>query len=294
MTASQVRPAAVARPPRTRYASRRTRKVLVDAACVVLAGMFVFPVYWMAATALKPDADIQRFVPKFIPWPLDFSHFEQVLGDATFWEALRSSLTVTVAVVVGGTLVAMMAALALARYRFRGRTGFILALIIVQMIPAEALFIPYYLMLRNVGLLGQLTGLMIVYLSFTVPFTCWMLRGFIASIPAELEEAAAVDGASRWQTFWRVLFPLIAPGLLATSIFSFITAWTEFTYAYVLINDPANYPLPVYIQSFIGRNSTDYGPQMAVATLFTLPVVVFFLFVQRRAVAGMSAGAIKG
>jgi N,N'-diacetylchitobiose transport system permease protein len=271
-----------------------TARRLTNAACLLIGLAFLFPVYWMASTALKPEADIMRFTPKFVPWPIDWSHFGRVLYDDTFWGALRSSLTVTVAVVAAGTVVALMASVALARFSFRGRTGFILALIVVQMIPGEALFIPYYLMLRDVGLLGQLPGLMLVYLSFTVPFTCWMLRGFVAAIPVELEEAAAVDGASRWQSFWRVLFPLVAPGLLATSIFSFITAWTEFTYAYVLINDPANYPLPVYIQSFIGRNTTDFGPQMAVATLFTLPVVAFFLLVQRRAVAGMSAGAIKG
>jgi N,N'-diacetylchitobiose transport system permease protein len=273
---------------------RRARTGVVNAVCVLIALGFVFPVYWMASTALKPDSEIKSSTPKFVPWPIETAHFRRVLGDDTFWAALRSSLTVTVTVVAAGSIVALLAAVALARFQFRGRTGFVLALIVVQMIPGEALFIPYYLMLRNIHLLGQLVGLMIVYLSFTVPFTTWMLRGFVAAIPVELEEAAAVDGASRWQTFWRVLFPLVAPGLLATSIFSFITAWTEFTYAYVLINDPANYPLPVYIQSFIGRNATDYGPQMAVATLFTLPVVVFFLFVQRRAVAGMSAGAIKG
>ena len=267
---------------------------LVNVACVLIGLAFLFPVYWMASTALKPNEDILRFTPKFVPWPVDLSHFGRVLGDDTFWAALRSSLTVTLAVVLVGTAVALLASVALARFTFRGRTGFILALIIVQMIPGEALFIPYYLMLRDLGLLGHLPGLMLVYLSFTVPFTCWMLRGFVAGIPVELEEAAAVDGANRWQTFWRVLFPLVAPGLLATSIFSFITAWTEFTYAYVLINDPTSYPLPVYIQSFIGRNVTDFGPQMAVATLFTLPVVAFFLLVQRRAVAGMSAGAIKG
>jgi N,N'-diacetylchitobiose transport system permease protein len=267
---------------------------VVNGLCVLIGLAFLFPVYWMTTTALKPDADIMRFTPKLVPWPVDLSHFRQVIGDDTFWAALRSSLIVTVGVVLAGTVVALLAALALARFTFRGRTGFILALIVVQMIPGEALFIPFYLMLRDTGMLGHLPGLMLVYLSFTVPFTCWMLRGFVAAIPAELDEAAAVDGASRWQTFWRVLFPLMAPGLLATSIFSFITAWTEFTYAYVLINDPATYPLPVYIQSFIGRNVTDYGPQMAVATLFTLPVVAFFLLVQRRAVAGISAGAIKG
>jgi N,N'-diacetylchitobiose transport system permease protein len=271
-----------------------SRRAFVDSACVLLAALFVFPVYWMASTAFKPDRDIVSYPPRFVPWPLEFGHFGRVLGDAGFWAALRASLTVTVTVVTAGTLVALLAAVALARFTFRGRTGFVLALIIVQMIPAEALFIPFYLTLRETHLLGQLGGLMLVYLSFTVPFTAWMLRGFVASIPFDLEEAAAVDGASRWQTFWRVLFPLVAPGLLATSIFSFITAWTEFTYAYVLINDPSNYPLPIYIQSFIGRDDVDYGPQMAVAFLFTLPVVVFFLLVQRRAVAGMSAGAVKG
>jgi N,N'-diacetylchitobiose transport system permease protein len=274
--------------------TRSVRRPLVNAACVVLGLLFVFPVYWMATTALKPDREIKTYTPEFVPWPIDLSHFGRVLGDGAFYAALRSSAIVTVSVVVAGTLVALLAAVALARFRFRGRTGFVVALIIVQMIPGEALFIPYYLMLRDIGLLGHLLGLMIVYLSFTVPFTTWMLRGFVAAIPVELDEAAAVDGATRWQSFWRILFPLVAPGLLATSIFSFITAWTEFTYAYVLINDPANYPLPVYIQSFIGRNATDFGPQMAVATLFTLPVVVFFLLVQRRAVAGMSAGAVKG
>ena len=271
----------------------RSRR-LVNSACVLLALMFVFPVYWMAATALKPNRDILSYTPHFVPWPIDTSSFRLVLGDSAFWAALRSSAIVTGSVVAIGSLVALLAAVALARFDFRGRTAFVVGLIVVQMIPGEALFIPYYVLLRNLGLLGHLFGLVLVYLSFTVPFACWMLRGFVAAIPIELEEAAAIDGAGRTQIFWRILFPLLAPGLLATSIFSLITAYTEFTYAYVLINDAANYPLPVYIQSFIGRDTTAYGPQMAVATLFTLPVVVFFLLVQRRAVAGISAGAVKG
>jgi N,N'-diacetylchitobiose transport system permease protein len=272
----------------------RVGRRFADAACVVLFAVFAFPVYWMATTALKPDRDIQRYDPKFIPDPAYLGNFRAVLGSPTFWSALRSSLVVTGTVVAAGTLVAFLAAVALARYRFRGRVAVVLALIVVQMIPVEALFIPFYLMLRSTGMLGSLAGLILVYLSLTVPFSCWMLRGFVAAVPAELDEAAMVDGASRWQVFWRILFPLVAPGLIATSIFSCITAWTEFTYAYVLVDNPANYTLPVYIESFVGRNGTDYGPQMAVATLFTLPVVGFFLLVARRAVSGLSAGAVKG
>lgn len=277
-----------------RHTGRARRRNLVNACCVALFAVVVFPVYWMVATALKPDRDIQRYTPEFLPLPPYLGNFRSVLASRNFWTALRSSLLVTVTVVVLGVFVAFLAAVALARFRFRGRTGVLLALIVVQMIPGEALFIPFYLLLRGAGILGSMVGLIIVYLSFTVPFTCWMLRGFVVAVPVDLEEAAAVDGASRWQAFWRILFPLVAPGLMATSIFSFITAWTEFTYAYVLVNDPAKYTLPVYIQAFIGRNGTDYGPQMATATLFTIPVVAFFLIVQRRAVAGLSAGAVKG
>lgn len=272
----------------------RARRALVDATAVALAVLFAFPVYWMAGTALKPDRDIQRFSPKFLPYPLYWGNFSRVLHSAAFWSGLRASLAVTLAVVVAGMAVAFLAAVALARFRFRGRTAFLLALIIAQMIPGEALFIPYYLLLRDTHLLGQLPGLVLVYLSFTLPFGAWMLRGFVRAIPVELEEAALVDGASRARAFWRILFPLVAPGLVATSIFSFITAWNEFTYAYVLLDDPARYTLPVYLQSFIGRYSTAYGPQMAAATLFTLPVLIFFLVVQGRAVAGITGGAVKG
>ncbi|GAA5085321.1 N,N'-diacetylchitobiose transport system permease protein [Thermocatellispora tengchongensis] len=270
------------------------KKALVNVACLLVCAFFVFPVYWMATTALKPDSDILRHTPKLVPSPVHWDNFREILTASGFWNAMRSSLLVTGAVVLLGMAVSFLAAVALARFRFRGRTAFLLAIIIVQMIPGEALFIPFYLMLRDARLLGTYAGLVIVYMSFTLPFAVWMLRGFVTAVPAELEQAAMVDGASRFQAFRKVVFPLVAPGLMATSVFSWITAWTEFTYAYVLLDEPARYTLPVYIQSFIGRYATDYGPQMAVATLFTLPVVVFFLIIQRRAVAGLSAGAVKG
>ncbi|GLW07997.1 sugar ABC transporter permease [Microtetraspora sp. NBRC 13810] len=270
------------------------RKALVNTLALLTCAFFVFPVYWMATTALKPDEDILRHTPELVPDPIFFDNFRQILTADGFWNALRSSLLVTGAVVLAGVAVSFLAAVALARFRFRGRTAFLLAVVIVQMIPGEALFIPFYLTLRDAGMLGTYAGLVVVYLSFTLPFAVWMLRGFVLSVPVELEQAAMVDGASRFQAFRKVVFPLVAPGLMATSVFSWITAWTEFTYAYVLLDDPSRYTLPVYIQSFIGRYATDYGPQMAVATLFTLPVVVFFLIIQRRAVAGLSAGAVKG
>jgi N,N'-diacetylchitobiose transport system permease protein len=273
---------------------RRLGTASANGAAVLITGLVGFPVYWMLATALKRDQDIQRYSPKFLPFPPYTVNFRKVLASSAFWNAMGSSLTVTLTTVLVGVGLAFLAAIAVARFRFRGRTAFVVALIIVQMIPGEALFIPYYLLLRNLHMLGTMVGLGAVYLSFTLPFAIWMLRGFVQGIPPELEEAALVDGATRWQSFWRILFPLVAPGLISTAVFSFITAWTEFTYAYVLLNDPTAYTLPVFIQSFIGRYSTDYGPQMAVSILFTLPVVAFFLLVQRRATAGLTGGAVKG
>jgi N,N'-diacetylchitobiose transport system permease protein len=181
-----------------------------------------------------------------------------------------------------------------ARFRFRFRTSFLILLLIVQMVPGEALLIPLFLMVRRLGLYDQILGLVIVNVGFTLPFAIWMLRTFVAAVPKELEEAAAIDGASRFITFWKVLFPLVAPGLVATSIFSFITAWNEFVFALTLINDQGKYTMPVALEFFTSQRSTDWGGIMAASTLMTIPVIAFFLLVQRRMVSGLVAGAVKG
>jgi N,N'-diacetylchitobiose transport system permease protein len=162
------------------------------------------------------------------------------------------------------------------------------------MAPFEALLIPMYLVLRQANLLNQIPALILTYFIFTLPFTIWALRGFIAGIPVDLEEAAMVDGANRFQAFWHVVLPLLAPGLVATSIFAFITAWNEFLYAYVLMRDTANFTLPVWLATFRTAFGTDWGGTMAASTLFTLPVLVFFLLIQNRMVGGVTAGAVKG
>ena len=188
----------------------------------------------------------------------------------------------------------LLAATAVARFRFKLRTTFLIMLLVVQMIPLEALVIPLFLMIQRLGLYNTLPSLILTYLGFSLPFAVWMLRGFVAAVPKELEEAAAIDGASRAQTFRKVLFPLVAPGLVATSIFSFITAWNELIFALTFINDQQKYTLPVAMTFFFGRDDTAWGSVMAASTLFTLPVIVFFLLVQRRMVSGLVAGAVKG
>jgi ABC-type glycerol-3-phosphate transport system permease component len=278
--------------------SRSMRRAAVNAAGVLVFVISVFPVFWMASTAFKPNEEIFATTPHPLPAHPTFQHFDIVLSGGVasvgFLTYLRNSVVVALATVVVSGLLALLAATAVARFRFRFRTVFLVLLLTVQMVPAEALVIPLFLDLKRADLLNSLPGLTVVYIGFALPFSIWMLRGFVAAVPRELEEAAWIDGAGPVRTFVKVLLPLVAPGLVATSIFSFITAWNEFIFAYTFLGDQHKYTLPIMLQYFFGRTGTDWGPIMAASTLLTLPVIAFFLLVQRRMVAGLTAGAVKG
>ena len=274
--------------------TRTARRIALNVVAIGVIVLFAFPVFWMASTAFKQPGDIQSYEPKFLPIPPTLDNFRTAVTRPHFPEFLRNSLIVSLSTVALALVVGLMAAMAVARARFRGRKSFLLLVIVAQLAPFEALLIPMYLVFRQADLLNQLPALIITYFIFTLPFTIWTLRGFIAGIPVELEEAAMVDGASRVQAFWRVVLPLLAPGLVATSIFGFITAWNEFLYAYVLMQDTVNFTLPVWLATFKTAFGTDWGGTMAASTLFTLPVLIFFLLIQNRMVGGVTAGAVKG
>jgi len=261
---------------------------------VLLSLFFIFPVYWMVVTAFKLTSDIQLPTPEFLPSPLTLEHFGDAFAKHHFLDNLRSSLIVTSTVVLGSMLLAFFAAAAVARFRFRGRRAFIVMLLIIQMVPFEAMLIPIFIELNRLGLVYQLSGVILAYLAFVLPFTIWTLRGFVAAVPAEIDEAALVDGCSRAGAFFKVLFPLVAPGMVATGIFAFIQAWNEYLFANVLLTND-NATLPVWLASFVSAGGAiDWGGTMAGATLFTLPVAVFFVIVQGRITTGLTAGAVKG
>ncbi|WP_174551825.1 carbohydrate ABC transporter permease [Herbidospora mongoliensis] len=284
---------------RDKAKTRKTlRKIALNGTAVVLFIATIFPVYWMVTTAFKTNDQI--FTTEFIPFPTSFTfeHLDRVLSEGvagnSIWLYLRNSAIVALGTVAVGAVFSLLAATAVSRFRFKGRTSFLITLLIVQMVPAEALLIPLFLSVKRLGLYDQLLGLIVVNVGLTLPFGIWMLRTFVAAVPKSLEEAAWIDGASRFTTFWKVLFPLVAPGLVATSIFSFITAWNELIFALVLMSDPSGYTMPVALQYFFGQRGTDWGAIMASSTLMTIPVIVFFLLVQRRMVSGLVAGAVKG
>ncbi|WP_026411975.1 carbohydrate ABC transporter permease [Actinomadura oligospora] len=281
----------------SRTGGRGTRVALNTAGILVFL-FAVFPVFWMVSSAFKTDEDINSETPLPVPVHWTLRHFKAVINgqglDYGLFHFFLNSLIVAVVTVAVGSVVSVLAAYAVARTRFRGRVAFLLMLIIVQMVPLEALMLPLMLNAQRLHLLNSLGGVIIVYVGSTLAFSVLMLRGFVAAVPKDLEDAASIDGASRATTFWRITFPLVAPGLVATSIFSFVNAWNEFVIAFAFLKDQDKYMLPLTLSYSFGRTQVEWGSIMASSTLFTIPVMVFFLIVQRRMVSGLVAGAVKG
>ncbi|GAA4075527.1 carbohydrate ABC transporter permease [Nonomuraea soli] len=261
---------------------------------VVVAVLTAFPIYWMVLSALKPDGEIQSLEVR--PWTLHptLENFTRVLTGENFGRYFLNSVLVAGSVVILSGLVAFLAAVAVTRFTFRLRTTILIMFLVAQMVPIEALTIPMFFVVRDLGLLNTLASLVLVHLAFTLPFAIWMMRGFVAAVPESLEEAAMIDGASRATVLWRILFPLVAPGLVATSVFSFITAWNDFVFARTfIISAKDSQTLPAALLVFFKPDENDWGGIMAASTLMTLPVLVFFVAVQRRLVSGLG-GAVKG
>lgn len=279
---------------------RRLRRIpwISCAIAVVFCVLWVFPVYWMVNTAFKPQSEMLSSTPHFLPENPTLDNFFRAVGQGNFLVYLQNSVIVVAGAVIFSIVLGLFAAAALSRFRFRGRRTIMVFLLIVQMLPGTALLIPQFLIFNSLNLLDTYWGLMFAYVAGVLPFSIWVMRGFFLAIPVELDEAARIDGASTWQVLTKILFPLVMPGIIASSVFAFIASWNDYIIAYTFMKDQAHYTLPVWLASFStasgGQIGTDYGGQMAGATLFSIPVVVFFMIIQRNLVSGMSAGAVKG
>ncbi|MGW4060707.1 carbohydrate ABC transporter permease [Amycolatopsis sp. NPDC004747] len=281
-------------------AVRRPGRLVAEAVTVVIAGIVAFPLYWMLLSAAKPAGEIQSASPK--PWTVhpSFDSFSRVLTVSGFGRYFVNSLLVALVVVALSLVMSFLSAVALTRFSFKCRTVLLVMTLVAQMVPVEALTIPLFFLMRQIGGvvpafgLNELGSLVLVHLAFSLPFAIWMLRGFVAAVPVELEEAAKLDGASRVRFTWQILFPLVAPGLVAVSVLAFIHAWNDFLFAKTfIVSKTENQTLPQAILVFFKPEDTDWGAVMASSTLMTIPVLVFFVLVQRRLVSGM-AGAVKG
>jgi multiple sugar transport system permease protein len=261
---------------------------------VTLALIVLFPFYWMTITSFKSEDQMRSLVSMFWPRPVILENYQQLVAKTEFLSWYGNSVLVAVSSTFVATAVGTIGAYALARLRFLGRGFMASATLITYLVPPSILFIPLYAQIKNLGLSNSLYGLVATYPSFTVPFVTWLLMGYFESIPEELEEAAMIDGSTRFGAFYRVVLPLAAPGVLAAALYAFTQAWNEFLYALVFITDARLRTLPVGLASFITGDVYGWGYLMAGTVLTTLPVIAAYIYLQKYMVEGLTAGSVKG
>jgi multiple sugar transport system permease protein len=269
-------------------------RTLAYGVLVVLAVAVLFPFYWMIITSFKSEEQMRSVVSMFWPRPFAVENYQQLVAKTEFAAWYGNSVVVAVSSTLLATAVGTIGAYALARLRFLGRGFMASATLITYLVPPSILFMPLYKQMQGLGLANSLTGLIAAYPSFTVPFVTWLLMGYFESIPEELEEAAMIDGATRFGAFYRIVLPLSAPGLLAAGLYAFTQAWNEFLYALVFITDGKLRTLPVGLASFITGDVYGWGYLMSGAVLTTLPVIAAYIYLQKYMVEGLTAGSVKG
>ncbi|HIZ38273.1 MAG TPA: carbohydrate ABC transporter permease [Candidatus Ruania gallistercoris] len=265
---------------------------------LLLAGFLLFlgfPVLWIISASFKSSAELNSLSANLIPQEWVFSNFTEALDRQNLLVSAGNSLLVAVCTMVIGVILTLPMAYALARLRGKLRAAGTVWILATQVFPQILIIIPLFLVLRTLLLNDTLFGLILVYVTFTLPFTLWMMQGYVAAIPRELEDAGAMDGASRFRVLLHIVFPLLRPGLMATAMFTFVSAWNEFFLALVLLQSPELFTLPITLRSFLGaEGQTQLGPLAAGALLATIPSVIVFSLLQKKLTGGMLAGAVKG
>ncbi|AQX15811.1 MULTISPECIES: carbohydrate ABC transporter permease [Tessaracoccus] len=254
----------------------------------------LFPLYWILLTSFKPASQIAEYPVRY--WPREFSleNYAGLFQKAQFGSYLLNSIIVSSSAAAVATLIALLSAYVLSRFTFKGKGAVMLAFLVTQMIPAFIALGPLYQMFTQLGLVDSRFGLALVYTAMTIPFSSIMLRGFFDNVPDSLEEAAMVDGCSRFRALWKVVVPVMTPGIIATYIFNFVNCWNELFLSVTLINTDNRKTIPTALNGFISSFNIEWGPMSAAAVLTILPTMVLFAFASRWIVAGLTQGATKG
>ncbi len=276
-----------------RWTGRGRRATVLYGGGILLLLIGAFPLFWMLATSLKPASEIFT-APTLLPRQMTLGNFVQLFRETNFAVYFRNSVTVSLAT-VGLTLsVSAAGAYGLTRFRFRGRETVAGLILLTYMFAPIMIIIPFYILVRQLGIVNTHLALVLSYTTFCLPFCLWLLRAFFLGVPLELEEAALVDGAGRGRAVWHVVLPLAVPGLIAAGIFTFILAWNDFLFALVLITSDELKTLPVGVNDLFNATIVDWGLIMAAGVMITVPTIAFFAAVQRYLIQGWGAGGLKG
>jgi len=258
----------------------------------------LFPFYWVLRSSFTPEVKLFQTPVKYIPSPFTLANYREVLSASFFTDALLNSVIVAGSVTLLSLAIGASAAFALGRFRFHGRSFVMYLMLSMTIFPQIAILGALYTTISKFHLYDTLGALIFSYLIFTLPFTIWVLTSFMRALPGDLEEAAYVDGATPLQVFWKVLLPLIAPGLVTTGLLAFISAWNEYLYALSFIQSPGKYTVPLAITSFVSKTGSAFavpwGQIMAATVIITMPLIILVLILQKRIIAGLTAGAVKG
>ena len=272
---------------------KRFRLIAIVAISLLFLAAWVFPILWSVLNSLKTDGDVLAYPPKLLFPPTLEAYRDVLFGSASILPNLVSSFVISIGTTVITMLAAVPAAYALARLRFRGKAFAGFYVLATQMLPPVGIIIPYFLILRNIGWIDTYQGIILIYLSFSLPFAIWLLVSYFEDIPFEMEEAAYLDGASRLRTLWRIIIPQVRGGIAVTIVFVFLNAWNEFLFAVVLSGNTVR-PVTVAMFNFVSVEQTLWAKLAAVSVLAMLPVVVLGVVAQKHIVKGLTVGAVKG
>ena len=253
----------------------------------------IFPLVWIIISSIKGKGEMTQFPTRFWPQTFTLDYFTHVINDLHFVDNIRNSLVISLSTTVIATIISSMAAYGIVR--FFPKLGAIMSRLLVTtyIFPPILLAIPYSIAIAKAGLGNSIIGLIIIYLSFSVPYAVWLLVGFFQTVPIGIEEAARIDGANKFVTFYKVVLPIVAPGIVATAIYTFINAWNEFLYALILINDTSKMTVAVALRSLNGSEVLDWGDMMAASVIVVLPSIIFFSIIQNKIASGLSEGSVK-
>jgi ABC-type glycerol-3-phosphate transport system permease component len=269
-------------------------RVYLYASVVLIVAIVAFPLFWMIASSFKPRTELYAFPPTFFPAIPTFANYIELLTKTSFSTYFKNSLIVAAGATILSMVIGSLGGYALSRFRYPGFRAFSLLTLLAYMLPSIMLVIPLYVTIGNLGLVDTLESLIITNTTFTLPFALWLMRAYFATIPIELEEAAMIDGATRFQAILKVIIPLGLPGIVSTSIFAFTHSWNEYLYALVFIHSDSLRTLPPGMGTFIQMDSVyQWGVLMAGSVLITIPVLIFYMLVQRNLVSGLTEGGVK-